>query len=139
MPLGFAVLATWLAGPAGAAMWAAQATIGVLLLEMVNYVEHWGLARARRADGRWVGVTEAHSWNSAALVSNVLLYHLQRHSHHHTNVLKRYEALEDLPTAPRLPTGYPGMVLLTLVPPLWRRVMQPRLAQARQAHPEALA
>lgn len=135
----FAAGAAWLAGPAGLAMWAAQAAVGVLLLEMVNFVEHWGLARARQADGRWVGVTAAHSWNSAALLSNVLLYHLQRHSHHHINVLKRYESLEDLPAAPRLPTGYPGMVLLALVPALWRRVMGPRLDAARRQHPEALA
>jgi alkane 1-monooxygenase len=105
-----------------------QAAVGILLLETVNYLEHYGMLRQRVAPGgRYERVDPSHSWNSNHLVTNVLLYHLQRHSDHHAHPVRRYQALRDFPESPVLPTGYAGMILLALVPPLWRRVMDPRV------------
>ena len=73
------------------------------------------------------GCCPSHSWNSNNIASNVLLYHLQRHSDHHANPTRRYQTLRDFEESPALPTGYAGMILLALVPPLWRRVMDPRV------------
>ena len=105
-----------------------QAVMGLTLLEAVNYLEHYGLRRARVGTGeheRWERVQARHSWNSNNLATNVLLYHLQRHSDHHAAPTRRYQALRDDSTAPVLPTGYAGMILLALVPFAWRRVMDP--------------
>jgi alkane 1-monooxygenase len=104
-----------------------QAAIGFSLLEVVNYLEHYGLLRGRREDGRYERTRPEHSWNSNNVASNVLLYHLQRHSDHHANPLRRYQALRHVEEAPQLPTGYAGMIVLAAFPPLWRRVMDPRL------------
>ncbi len=104
-----------------------QAAVGIVLLEIVNYLEHYGLLRQREATGRWERVRPDHSWNSNNIATNVLLYHLQRHSDHHANPTRRYQVLRDDATAPVLPTGYAGMIVLALVPTLWRRVMDPRV------------
>jgi alkane 1-monooxygenase len=104
-----------------------QAVIGFSLLEVVNYLEHYGLLRQKREDGRYERCLPEHSWNSNNVASNVLLYHLQRHSDHHANPTRRYQALRHVEEAPQLPTGYAGMIVLAWVPPLWRRVMDPRL------------
>jgi alkane 1-monooxygenase len=104
-----------------------QLAIGFSLLEVVNYLEHYGLLRQKREDGRYERTRPEHSWNSNNIASNVLLFHLQRHSDHHANPMRRYQALCHVEEAPQLPTGYAGMILLALVPPLWRRVMDPRL------------
>ena len=104
-----------------------QAAVGIMLLEIVNYLEHYGLARQRERTGRWERVRPEHSWNSNNIATNVLLYHLQRHSDHHANPTRRYQALRDEAEAPVLPTGYAGMIVLALFPPLWRRVMDPRV------------
>jgi alkane 1-monooxygenase len=106
-----------------------QAVIGFSLLEVVNYLEHYGLLRGRREDGRYERTAPRHSWNSNNVASNVLLYHLQRHSDHHANPMRRYQALRHFDEAPELPTGYAGMIVLAWVPPLWRRVMDPRLLE----------
>ncbi|HTR89561.1 MAG TPA: alkane 1-monooxygenase, partial [Solirubrobacteraceae bacterium] len=106
-----------------------QAVIGFSLLEVVNYLEHYGLLRQRREDGRYERTRPEHSWNSNNVASNVLLYHLQRHSDHHANPIRRYQALRHVQEAPQLPTGYAGMIVLAAVPPLWRRVMDPRLLE----------
>jgi alkane 1-monooxygenase len=105
----------------------AQAVLGFCLLEVVNYLEHYGLLRQRREDGRYERCRPEHSWNSNNVASNVLLYHLQRHSDHHANPTRRYQALRHVDEAPQLPTGYAGMIVLALFPPLWRRVMDRRL------------
>jgi alkane 1-monooxygenase len=104
-----------------------QAVIGFSLLEVVNYLEHYGLRRQKREDGRYERCRPEHSWNSNNVASNVLLYHLQRHSDHHANPTRRYQALRHVDEAPQLPTGYAGMIVLAWFPPLWRRVMDPRL------------
>ncbi|MHB8243585.1 MAG: alkane 1-monooxygenase [Solirubrobacteraceae bacterium] len=104
-----------------------QAVIGFSLLEVVNYLEHYGLLRQKREDGRYERTRPEHSWNSNSAASNVLLYHLQRHSDHHANPIRRYQALRHVDEAPQLPTGYAGMILLAVIPPVWRRTMDHRV------------
>jgi alkane 1-monooxygenase len=104
-----------------------QAVLGFCLLEVVNYLEHYGLRRQLKEDGRYERCRPEHSWNSNNVASNVLLYHLQRHSDHHAHPTRRYQALRHVDEAPQLPTGYAGMILLAAFPPLWRRAMDRRL------------
>jgi alkane 1-monooxygenase len=104
-----------------------QAVLGFSLLEVVNYLEHYGLLRQRREDGRFERTRPEHSWNSNNVASNVLLYHLQRHSDHHANPIRRYQALRHYEEAPQLPTGYAGMIVLAAIPPLWKRTMDSRV------------
>ncbi|WP_227984333.1 alkane 1-monooxygenase [Nocardia spumae] len=106
---------------------ALQALIGVALLETVNYVEHYGLLRARRADGQYARCSPRDSWNSDSLVTNVFLFHLQRHSDHHANPGRRYQTLRSSEQAPQLPLGYAAVILIAVVPPLWRAVMDHRV------------
>ena len=106
---------------------AIQAVVGIWLLESVNYLEHYGMLRERTESGRYERVNPSHSWNSNNIGTNVLLYHLQRHSDHHANPTRRYQALRDFKESPVLPTGYAGMIVLTWVPAIWRRVMDPRV------------
>ena len=124
----FAVLAV-VFGPVVLPYLLLQAVLGFCLLEVVNYLEHYGLLRQRREDGRYERTRPEHSWNSNNVASNVLLYHLQRHSDHHANPTRRYQALRHVDEAPQLPTGYAGMIVLAAVPPLWRRVMDRRLLE----------
>ncbi len=104
-----------------------QAVYGFCLLEFVNYIEHYGLVRRKEASGRYERCRPEHSWNSNHVVTNVLLYHLQRHSDHHANPTRRYQALRHFDDSPQLPSGYFGMILVALCPPLWRKVMDPRV------------
>src|SRR4051794_29635035 len=107
-----------------------QAIVGFSLLEVVNYMEHYGMLRQKVGVGdrqRYERVDPSHSWNSNNIATNVLLYHLQRHSDHHANPTRRYQTLRDFEESPVLPTGYAGMIVLALFPPLWRRVMDPRV------------
>lgn len=104
-----------------------QAVIGAALLETVNYVEHYGLLRRRRANGNWARCSPRDSWNSDRLVTNIFLFHLQRHSDHHANPGRRYQTLRSSEEAPQLPAGYATMIVLALIPPLWRMVMDSRL------------
>ncbi|WP_280400583.1 alkane 1-monooxygenase [Nocardia carnea] len=104
-----------------------QAVMGVGLLEAVNYLEHYGLVRQRTSSGRYERPAPRHSWNSDNVVTNVFLYHLQRHSDHHAHPTRRYQALCSRERVPVLPTGYAGMILLAYFPPLWRRVMDKRV------------
>ncbi|ROR92972.1 fatty acid desaturase [Nocardioides aurantiacus] len=107
-----------------------QAVVGFTLLEVVNYMEHYGMLRQKVGVGhreRYERVDPSHSWNSNNIATNVLLYHLQRHSDHHANPTRRYQTLRDFEESPVLPTGYAGMIVLAVAPPLWRRVMDPRV------------
>lgn len=125
----WAVVIVWL-GPSVIPYLLIQAFVGFTLLEAVNYLEHYGLLRevvGVPGKERFERVEPRHSWNSNNIATNVLLYHLQRHSDHHANPTRRYQALRDESEAPVLPTGYAGMILLALVPPMWRRVMDPRV------------
>ncbi|MCA8222866.1 alkane 1-monooxygenase [Burkholderia multivorans] len=104
-----------------------QAVYGASLLEVVNYVEHYGLGRRKLPNGRYERCTPQHSWNSNHVVTNLFLYQLQRHADHHANPTRSYQALRHFDDAPQLPAGYATMILLAYVPPLWYRVMNPRV------------
>ena len=114
-------------GPAIMPWLVIQAVIGLSLLEVVNYLEHYGLLRRRTDDGRYERCAPEHSWNSNNVASNVFLYHLQRHSDHHANPIRRYQALRAYEDIPELPSGYATMIAAACVPPLWRRVMDGRV------------
>jgi alkane 1-monooxygenase len=122
----FAVLSVWF-GPVVLPWLVGQAIIGFCLLETVNYMEHYGLRRQKLPSGRYERVRASHSWNSSTVIANVLLFHLQRHSDHHANPLRPYQVLRHVDEAPQLPSGYSAMLLVALMPPLWRRVMDPRV------------
>lgn len=107
-------------------------------LTSANYIEHYGIARKRLPNGRHEPCRPEHSWNSNHLVSNWALFHLQRHSDHHANATRRYQCLRHFDEAPQLPTGYFGMFLLSYVPPLWFRVMDPRLVAMVGRDPERI-
>ena len=96
-------------------------------LTMANYVEHYGLLRERRENGRYGPCEPHHSWNTNHILSNLLLFHLQRHSDHHSNPLRPYQVLRSFADLPSLPSGYPGSFLLAVFPPLWFRVMDPKV------------
>jgi alkane 1-monooxygenase len=104
-----------------------QTVFGFQLLEVVNYLEHYGLLRQKREDGRYERCAPRHSWNSNNIGSNVLLYHLQRHSDHHANPVRRYQALRHFEEAPELPSGYGTMIPLAYVTPVWRKIMDPKV------------
>ena len=104
-----------------------QAVFGFSLLEVVNYLEHYGLLRQKDDRGRYERCTPQHSWNSNHVASNVVLYQLERHSDHHAHPTRRYQALRHFDESPQLPSGYGLMLGLAYVPPLWRRVMDPRV------------
>ena len=131
--LALAVLAGgWL----GLALFAVQAATAIWQLELVNYVEHYGLSRRPLGDGRYEPVRPHHSWNADRMASNWLLLNLQRHSDHHTHPDRPFPLLQtyDDRTAPRLPAGYPVMTAAAMVPPLWRRMMHPRVRAWRRRH-----
>ena len=108
----------------------AAATVGILLLETVNYIEHYGLLRKLNDNGRYEKVQHHHSWNSDHIIGRIFLFELSRHSDHHYKASTHYQILESLPKSPQMPTGYPGMVLFALVPPLWIPFMNKRLLKA---------
>ena len=126
-----AAFGAWL-GPAGLAFFIVQGFIAACSLEIINYIEHYGLERVRLPDGRYERTTHLHSWNSDYLISNLLLFHLQRHSDHHETPRRRYQNLLHHADSPQLPGGYAAMFLLALCPPLWFRIVDPRVQAFRQ-------
>src|ERR1700730_12707879 len=114
-------------GPALILFLVIQAVFGFSLLEAVNYLEHYGLLRQKNANGRYERCTPEHSWNSDHIVTNLFLYHLQRHSDHHANPTRRYQTLRSMDGAPNLPSGYAALIGLTYFPPLWRKLMDHRV------------
>jgi alkane 1-monooxygenase len=104
-----------------------SALVGILLLETVNYIEHYGLTRKKRPNGGFERVRPCHSWNSNHPIGRVLLFELCRHSDHHAHPGRCYSSLRHFDDSPQFPAGYPAMIVLALVPPLWFRVMDPRL------------
>jgi alkane 1-monooxygenase len=103
------------------------AVIGIILLETVNYIEHYGLLRKQNENGRYEKVKRKHSWNSNHQVGQVFMFNLSRHSDHHYNGAKHYQLLKTMPESPQMPTGYPGMMLLAFIPPLWFLVMNRKI------------
>ena len=136
---GVVAQAAWLGaaallfGAEVAAVFVGVALASVCLLEVVNYIEHYGLRRGRDAQGRLEPVRAGHSWNSDHPWSRGLLFELPRHTDHHMNAGRPYQTLRSVAGAPQLPAGYPAMVLLALCPPLWFRVMDPRVAAVEVA------
>ena len=112
------------AGVSGAGLFAAQSAVGILVLELFNYIAHYGLLR-RNTDKGHEPFTAAHSWNSSNALANALIFNMGRHSWHHAKPDAPYESLKWMASAPELPAGYAGSILLALAPPLWRRVMDP--------------
>ncbi|MDG1068978.1 MAG: alkane 1-monooxygenase [Sulfitobacter sp.] len=136
LQVGFFVLAFILGGWSGVGLFVLQAGIAIWQLELVNYIEHYGLTRKHLGDGKYEHVQPRHSWNAAQKASNWLLINLQRHSDHHYKPDRRFPVLQTYGTddAPQLPYGYPLMTMLAMIPPLWRRVMNPRVRQWRQMY-----
>ncbi|MEL6550629.1 MAG: alkane 1-monooxygenase [Pseudomonadota bacterium] len=136
---GFVALAFAIGGWAGLGLFLFQAFVAIWQLELVNYIEHYGLTRKHLGGGKYEYVQPRHSWNSAHKVSNWLLINLQRHSDHHFKADRRFPLLQtyDETEAPQLPYGYPVMTMLAMCPPLWRRVMNPRVRDwRRRFYPE---
>jgi len=110
----------------------AQSFFAFTLLELVNYVEHYGITRREVSPGRYERVNPLHSWNASHMLSNFFLFQLQRHSDHHAYAFKRYQVLNHYDGSPQLPYGYPTMILLALLPPLWFSMMNKRLDHWRE-------
>jgi alkane 1-monooxygenase len=127
-------LAFFIGGWIGVLLFLWQALVAVWQLELVDYIEHYGLTRQHLGDGRYEHVLPRHSWNSAHRVSNWLLINLQRHSDHHYKPDRRFPLLQTYSDdeAPQLPLGYPAMAAVAMVPPLWRRLMNPRVREWRR-------
>ena len=101
--------------------------VGFLLLETINYIEHYGLKRNKLASGRYERVTEKHSWNSNHIMGRIILYELTRHGDHHYKASKKYQILEYHDVSPQMPFGYPTSMVLSLIPPLWFSIMNKRV------------
>jgi alkane 1-monooxygenase len=124
--LMFGALTLWL-GPWALLFLVAQAAFGFSLLEVVNYMEHYGLLRQKLPNGRYERCQPCHSWNSNHVVTNLFLYQLQRHSDHHANPTRRYQALRHFEESPQLPSGYAALLIVAYFPPLWFRLMDHRV------------
>ena len=129
LQLVFIVIAALIGGWWGIFLFATQAFWAVFQLELVNYVEHYGLTRKHLGDGKYEHVLPRHSWNATQQASNWLLINLQRHSDHHYKPNRRFPLLQtyDADEAPQLPFGYPLMTMIALVPSAWKRTMHPRI------------
>lgn len=111
----------------------AIAVVGFLLLESVNYIEHYGLRRKLLPSGRYEPVMPRHSWNSNHELGRIFLYELTRHSDHHYKATRKYQTLRHFEDSPQLPTGYPGSILTALLPPLWFRLIKPYIRRLSEA------
>jgi alkane 1-monooxygenase len=101
--------------------------MAAVLLETINYIEHYGLSRIKTTSGRYERVSEIHSWNSNHVLGRVMLYELTRHSDHHHRAHKKYQLLDCHETSPQMPFGYPTSMVLSLLPPLWFSIMNKRI------------
>jgi alkane 1-monooxygenase len=122
----FGALTLWLGWPVLLFL-VLQGVYAASMLESVNYVEHYGLLRAKDASGTYVRCAPEHSWNSNHMVGNLILYHLQRHSDHHANPARRYQSLRHFEEAPQLPSGYAALITVAYVPALWFALMDHRV------------
>lgn len=139
LKFAFLLLAVWIAGWAGFVFMLLQSLMAILSLELVNYVEHYGLTREHLGEGKYEHCKPRHSWNASHMITSFLMLNLQRHSDHHYKPDRRYPLLQTYGTddAPQLPQSYPMMTMLALCPPVWRRRMNPRVrAWRRQFYPE---
>ena len=136
LQLGFVVLAVVLGGWIGLGLFLFQAFSAIWQLELVNYIEHYGLTRRHLGNGKYEHVLPRHSWNASHRASNWLLINLQRHSDHHYKPDRRFPLLQTYTAqdAPQLPYGYPVMTVAAMIPPLWRRMMNPRVRTWRKTY-----
>ncbi|RNC92290.1 MAG: alkane 1-monooxygenase [Allomuricauda sp.] len=125
--LGYLILVFAVLGMQGVWFAVAAGIVGFLLLETVNYIEHYGLMRKKLPTGRYERVRECHSWNSNHVIGRIVLYELTRHSDHHYKSAKKYQVLDYHDISPQMPYGYPTSMVLSLVPPLWFSIMNPRV------------
>lgn len=116
------------------AFFIAQTFLSFSLLESVDYIEHYGIIRNLKEDHSYEKTNATHSWNANFILSNYFLFQLQRHSDHHLYATKNYQILKQYNESPQLPNGYPAMVLLTLLPPIWFRIMNKRLTTWKKEH-----
>lgn len=126
-PLSIMMLCYLLGGWGVVFFFLAQAITAIFMLELVNYIEHYGLQRQKLPNGHYERVSPCHSWNANHWLSNILLLHLQRHSDHHTYGARPYQILRHLEESPQLPSGYLGMMFVALIPPLWHAIMDKRV------------
>ena len=139
LQLAMLALALVLGGGTGLLLFIWQAFVAIWQLELTNYVEHYGLTRKYLGNGKYEHVLPRHSWNASHTASNWLLINLQRHSDHHYKPDRRFPLLQTYSQedAPQLPFGYPAMTFVAMIPPVWRRRMNPRVrAWRRQFYPE---
>lgn len=136
LQLGFVLLAARIGGLWGVFLFSVQAFWAVFQLELVNYVEHYGLTRKHIKDGKYEHVMPRHSWNAGQRASNWLLINLQRHSDHHYKPNRRFPLLQNYSEdeAPQLPYGYPLMTMVAMIPTLWRKMMHPRIKAWRMKY-----
>ncbi len=111
----------------GVSFFVIQSFLAFTTLEVINYIEHYGLHRRKLENGKYEHPNPKHSWNSNYLLTNLLLFQLQRHSDHHANAKRRYQVLRHHDESPQLPSGYATMFVLALIPPLWKKVINPRV------------
>ncbi|MCX8020594.1 MAG: alkane 1-monooxygenase [Chitinophagaceae bacterium] len=125
--LGFLLLIYTLFGLKALGAFCVAALIGILLLESVNYIQHYGLQRKKNEAGQYEKILPHHSWNSNHIIGRLILFELTRHSDHHYKASRKYQILRHHENSPQMPTGYPGMILLALIPPIWFSVMNNRI------------
>ncbi|MDF1780742.1 MAG: alkane 1-monooxygenase [Alcanivoracaceae bacterium] len=135
---GLAALFGLAFGWQGVLFFFAQSFVASATLEVINYIEHYGLHRRELDNGKYERVTPAHSWNSNYLLTNLALFQLQRHSDHHAYAKRRYQVLRHYEESPQLPGGYASMYVLALFPPLWKKVMNPRVEAYYQGEMDQL-
>ena len=123
----FVLLILYFFGLKIAVLFIVAALMGGLLLESVNYIEHYGLSRTQTNEQQFERVQPHHSWNSNHIIGRLMLFELSRHSDHHYLASRKYQILRSFDNAPQMPTGYPGMILLSLIPPLWFKIMHQQI------------
>jgi alkane 1-monooxygenase len=138
-PAAIAATAFAVYGWKGLAFWAGQALVSVLMLETVNYIEHYGLQRQKGPDGRYEKCGPQHSWSTSHVFTDCVSFRLERHADHHMHGSRPFQLLRNLPDAPQLPFSYPMAMILALVPPLYMHVMHPLLDGLAASRQEAVA
>jgi len=134
--IAFVALIFFLFGWYSTLLFLIAAGIGALLLETVNYIEHYGLQRKQTSAGMYERAMPEHSWNSDHSLGRLMLFELSRHSDHHYLASRKYQTLRHHDNSPQMPTGYPGMMILSLFPPAWFWIMNKKIKQIQ--HHETL-
>lgn len=138
--VGLGFFFQWMGGEfwMGVGYFLGQSAVAFISLEIINYIEHYGLHRRKMSNGKYERVTPEHSWNSNYFLTNMFLFQLQRHSDHHAYAARRYQILRHYDDSPQLPFGYATMYVIALIPPLWKAIMNPRVEAYYQDDKDAL-